>query len=647
MTSRGETNPVALDWRGLLALGAIAQTFSAEEIARLARIDVPTARRALDMGFESGIIVDGQVSESDAIDLIAGLPIDWVRIIHERIAIDLTKQGPSRLLDAMTHARIAGSFSTLDDIARMADHAARTSLSYGNYEDAVRLLQASDEIGFTDPPAERARRLRDLAQAKDGLGLVPEARELLARAFELADFAGDTSLVADIAIRYGSPADWFAGNLMASALLRRAEELELTAEDRVGVLAARSVVEMRVPTHLEEDQQVAWVTRSSIAQPLADQALAESSSCTPPTRLRALIAWRSTHRTPRELTSRREISAEALDLAQHLRLPNHQVDAAVMLAVDSLESGDRQLFEQASAVLRWIAEQDGNPRLGWHAHTVAAGIAHLDGDLDAAGWHRSRARELGQSIGFPGWLGADLFMLAQEVFTDCDLDEIRKYTPDDDGFQLSHPVGKLVVAQSRALLGNYESAEKHLRRAMLQLDEESSYLLCLTRSAEVASLIDVPDVVVQLIDLLTPWESHFAVDSNAWWCDGPVSLALAKLRFTQNDLLATRSHLEAAENAANSLGDNRSLTRIEALRARLPDLEPDHVPTSTRTDLEFSEREITVLRRLAAGQSNPEIARALAFSTSTIRNDVASIYRKLGVRTRAEAGARAAVLGLD
>ena len=40
------------------------------------------------------------------------------------------------------------------------------------------------------------------------------------------------------------------------------------------------------------------------------------------------------------------------------------------------------------------------------------------------------------------------------------------------------------------------------------------------------------------------------------------------------------------------------------------------------------------------------IARDLAFSPSTIRNDVSAIFRALGVSTRAEAAARAISLGL-
>ena len=43
---------------------------------------------------------------------------------------------------------------------------------------------------------------------------------------------------------------------------------------------------------------------------------------------------------------------------------------------------------------------------------------------------------------------------------------------------------------------------------------------------------------------------------------------------------------------------------------------------------------------------NPEIARDLCYSTSTIRNDLSTIYTKLGVGGRPEAAARAIELGL-
>ena len=62
-----------------------------------------------------------------------------------------------------------------------------------------------------------------------------------------------------------------------------------------------------------------------------------------------------------------------------------------------------------------------------------------------------------------------------------------------------------------------------------------------------------------------------------------------------------------------------------------------------RTDL--SAREAEVLRAMAAGKSNAEIARELFLSRATVGTHARRLYRKLGARTRAHAvalaGARA------
>lgn len=51
----------------------------------------------------------------------------------------------------------------------------------------------------------------------------------------------------------------------------------------------------------------------------------------------------------------------------------------------------------------------------------------------------------------------------------------------------------------------------------------------------------------------------------------------------------------------------------------------------------LSHRETEVLRSMAQGSSNKEIARALGISVHTVRNHTANIYSKLGVHSRTEA----------
>lgn len=56
--------------------------------------------------------------------------------------------------------------------------------------------------------------------------------------------------------------------------------------------------------------------------------------------------------------------------------------------------------------------------------------------------------------------------------------------------------------------------------------------------------------------------------------------------------------------------------------------------------------EVDILRRLAAGAYDPEIARALEMSDRTYRRHVTSAQRKLGARTRAHAVALAIAAGV-
>ena len=60
----------------------------------------------------------------------------------------------------------------------------------------------------------------------------------------------------------------------------------------------------------------------------------------------------------------------------------------------------------------------------------------------------------------------------------------------------------------------------------------------------------------------------------------------------------------------------------------------------------LSKRELDVLRLIAAGQSNREIADALGTAEATVKNQASSIFAKLGVRDRTRAVLRAIELGV-
>ena len=74
---------------------------------------------------------------------------------------------------------------------------------------------------------------------------------------------------------------------------------------------------------------------------------------------------------------------------------------------------------------------------------------------------------------------------------------------------------------------------------------------------------------------------------------------------------------------------------------------PAHPTRPAATPDSLSEQEQRVLRLLAAGRSNPEIAAALVISINTVKAHVKNIYRKLDVANRLEAGAAAHRLHLQ
>ncbi len=112
-----------------------------------------------------------------------------------------------------------------------------------------------------------------------------------------------------------------------------------------------------------------------------------------------------------------------------------------------------------------------------------------------------------------------------------------------------------------------------------------------------------------------------------------------------------RGRLVVLEGAQPVLFTERSGDVVSMLVSFLRDgVEPAAAPPAAwRPGLSsdrLSPRELEVLRLLAAGESNSQIARRLGLSTHTVERHVANLYRKIGARGRADATAYALRHGL-
>jgi DNA-binding CsgD family transcriptional regulator len=119
-------------------------------------------------------------------------------------------------------------------------------------------------------------------------------------------------------------------------------------------------------------------------------------------------------------------------------------------------------------------------------------------------------------------------------------------------------------------------------------------------------------------------------------------LARAACRGAARDRAAALADLDEVRAICRQLGAVPALARADALSATFrADLRPAAAPGG------LTAREVEVLRGLAAGRTNRELARALGISVRTVNRHIANIYLKIDGHNKADATAYALRHGLS
>jgi two-component system response regulator NreC len=160
------------------------------------------------------------------------------------------------------------------------------------------------------------------------------------------------------------------------------------------------------------------------------------------------------------------------------------------------------------------------------------------------------------------------------------------------------------------------------------------------RTAVETAAAVTPDVL--LLDLSMPGMSGLAAARALKASGTPVAL----VALTRHDDDAFVQELLEAGVAAYVLKQSASAELLRAIRVAAeggryldPALPPPHEPRDPRrrpTTPRATEREIEVLRQIAAGYSNKEIGAALNISIKTVEVHKANAMRKLGLRGRTD-----------
>lgn len=346
---------------------------------------------------------------------------------------------------------------------------------------------------------------------------------------------------------------------------------------------------------------------------------------------------------------------------------------------DSRQAGD--LLEESEALFHQAGEAAFLPFVLFYRGGVATRLGHFERAVDYLAAGLDLARRLGNrmsecwlllGLGNLAWYRGDLdharamyeaclalgeslgFVWGRAIVTDNlgflwsqlgDFPRARAYT--EESIAVRRAVGdRLTVAAPLSHLGVFALEEGDAAAAVPLLTEslELARILghkshidhCLWELARAAALLHQPRRAARLLGAEGAFrEEHLA---NWDW----------KGRKEARELASARAHLgEAAWDEAYREGRALALDAAIALAlAAPPDPEPDvpgtpppAAPAPPAHPAGLTAREVEVLRLVAAGKSNREMAATLSLSERTIERHIENLYRKIGAHSKADATA--------
>jgi DNA-binding NarL/FixJ family response regulator len=314
-------------------------------------------------------------------------------------------------------------------------------------------------------------------------------------------------------------------------------------------------------------------------------------------------------------------------------------------AVLAAENGDYpEAVRQGRLALR-ILEPLGLPERTAIAATVLGSAHRYLGERAEARRSFGRALELRSGLGDRRALAVALNNMALAEMDDGDLTRARELLEQ--------------ALASKRQLGQRQSVAitlVNLGDLLTRAGQWDQAAVALTEAAELADGLGSP----QLIGTVRTNQGNVAAHQRRWAdaaahyaaavaayleighghdaVEAMTGLGRASYRLGQPD--AAARHLRAAEALAGELGNAQRLAQVRAALAETGADAAGPLPGG------LTARQAEVLRLLAAGMSNKQIAGALYLSPATVERHLSTIYRKLGAAGRVDATRYALAHGL-
>ena len=195
-------------------------------------------------------------------------------------------------------------------------------------------------------------------------------------------------------------------------------------------------------------------------------------------------------------------------------------------------------------------------------------------------------------------------------------------------------------------------------RSLLELSDEIEVIAEAADGAEAIEMIPEVNPDVVLLDMRMPGKSGMDVLKELSERDAlpPTiilttfdddELVLAGIRYGARGYLLKDVALADLVNAVKKVAAGESIVKPAITQRLLKGLEHMHNEFSSLEQPDpLTDRETEILRLMAGGYSNKEIANSLDVAEGTVKNHVSNILSKMGVRDRTRAVLKALELGL-
>jgi LuxR family maltose regulon positive regulatory protein len=546
--------------------------------------------------------------------------------------------------EAVSHALAGAQF---EDAARLMEENFRDMLAHGEASLLLNWMEALPEELLRSRPRlcipcswallitgqlEAAEmRVQDLERmVHTNVNISPDEREIPVSDEELAAFSGEAAAIQAFIVRN-------RGDVPLSIELSR-RALGLLREDNItlrGIVALNLGGAYRMSGDLVAAN--ATLTEAITASQRADNAFA------------ALLAMRELAElevTGGRLHRAADLYRQALRLAEQRPFPAaglaHVGMGELLYEWDDLDGAMRHLTEGIE-----LGERSGSTSIVFPGHALLARVKWAQGDVDGAihiiqedEWSAHSMNLSSRDLNRIAAHGARLRLAQGDVGTAARLLEQR-------GIRVDNHVNHLNVFEhvmlARVLIarGEYDAALTLLGRSLgvveatgsmgiaIEIlavealaagarDDEAQAMGALARALSLAEPEDYVRTFVDEGEPMAALLSKFLRTRRKEWHSSP-----------QNDSPEYVSTLLAAFRGFRALS-----TGADAPRTVQPLLEP------------LSERELEVLRLVAAGKSNREIAGQLFVTVDTVKKHLTHVFNKLGASSRTRAVAQARELGL-